>query len=413
MGRSTKWPGNVRYLLTLAVVVLAACFVDQLTSTGPDANDIQLTITGDSVVVLAGREPLAATVNGLAPSGAALIRWSSSSDANATVDSTTGLVRGVTKGTVTITARLLAPELDTAITATHQMRIAYAAIAIDSIPELHGIGQKRPVTSWGQDSTFSNVALVAPTYGVTSAGVLTVGPGDTVVALANGTTNVTAAFEGLTAQRGVAVRQVAKTVTFAQDTLLVGALQRDYTVPTLVSLAVLDSMNVAMASPTFTWTASTPASLTVTGAGVIRALVVDTSALVARVDSARDTLTVGVKQILAGLSINAGDGQTDTVGQALAVAPATLAHDSGGGAMAGVGVAFSLPGAGNGAITGAGPTTNGSGVATLGSWTLDTIAGRDTVIASAGAVPCSIRGSCCVKATARNGVAASVRRACM
>lgn len=54
--------------------------------------------------------------------------------------------------------------------------------------------------------------------------------------------------------------------------------------------------------------------------------------------------------------------------------------------MGGVPVTFAVA-AGAGTITGAAATTNSSGIATIGSWTLGTVAGSNTLIASAGSLP--------------------------
>src|SRR5438477_721836 len=78
----------------------------------------------------------------------------------------------------------------------------------------------------------------------------------------------------------------------------------------------------------------------------------------------------------------AGLGQLATVATALLTRPAVLLKDAGGNPVAGARVTFSVSG-GGGSLTGGTQLTNAAGVATLGSWTLGTIAGPNTLTASA------------------------------
>ena len=77
----------------------------------------------------------------------------------------------------------------------------------------------------------------------------------------------------------------------------------------------------------------------------------------------------------------AGDAQHATVGTAVAVSPAVIAQDQFGNPVPGISVSFAV-GSGGGSLTGGGTTTNGSGVATVGSWTLGTAAGANTLTAT-------------------------------
>src|SRR5207237_222283 len=85
----------------------------------------------------------------------------------------------------------------------------------------------------------------------------------------------------------------------------------------------------------------------------------------------------------ASIAISAGDGQTATVGTAVAVPPGVIVRDAFGNAVAGVAVTFA-PGAGGGSITGASQATNASGVAAVTSWTLGSAAGPNTLTATSG-----------------------------
>jgi len=67
--------------------------------------------------------------------------------------------------------------------------------------------------------------------------------------------------------------------------------------------------------------------------------------------------------------VSAGNGQTGLVGFALNVAPAVLVRDAANAPLANAQVTFQVA-SGGGGITGANTTTNGNGIATVGSWTV-------------------------------------------
>ncbi|MEZ4413395.1 MAG: hypothetical protein R2910_10455 [Gemmatimonadales bacterium] len=91
------------------------------------------------------------------------------------------------------------------------------------------------------------------------------------------------------------------------------------------------------------------------------------------------TLGAGAATTIAANSTPADSG---TVGTAVTPLPSVLVTDGGGNPVSGVAVTFAVT-AGNGSITGGATTTNGSGVATVGSWTRDVVAGADTLTATA------------------------------
>src|SRR3989454_295448 len=94
--------------------------------------------------------------------------------------------------------------------------------------------------------------------------------------------------------------------------------------------------------------------------------------------------TLGVTALAgsaAQLLVVAGDGLLATVNTLLPTAPAVRLRDALGNPVAGVSVAF-LPTGGGGVVTGGNQITDGTGLATVGSWTLGTIAGGTTLTAS-------------------------------
>lgn len=92
---------------------------------------------------------------------------------------------------------------------------------------------------------------------------------------------------------------------------------------------------------------------------------------------------------LAGLPAQllavAGLGQLATVATALITRPAVQLKDASGNPVAGASVTFAVSG-GGGSLTGSTQLTNAAGIATVGSWTLGTIAGPNTLTVSAAGV---------------------------
>lgn len=81
----------------------------------------------------------------------------------------------------------------------------------------------------------------------------------------------------------------------------------------------------------------------------------------------------------------AGDNQEATVGTAVAVDPAVRITDVHGNAVPNVSVTFAVA-SGGGSVSGASQSTDANGVATVGSWTLGTTAGENTLTATAAGI---------------------------
>jgi adhesin/invasin len=93
----------------------------------------------------------------------------------------------------------------------------------------------------------------------------------------------------------------------------------------------------------------------------------------------------GTAGAAAQMALHLGDGQSAPVGTAVAVPPSVLVTDAHGNPVAGVSVTFAVTG-GGGSLTGETATTDASGIATVGSWTLGTTAGSNTLTATSGSL---------------------------
>src|SRR5207237_1420809 len=108
----------------------------------------------------------------------------------------------------------------------------------------------------------------------------------------------------------------------------------------------------------------------------------------------------------AAATIDAGSAtsKAGAAGAAGGAPPPDIVKDANGNAVAGAAVTFAVAW-GNGTITGGSQTTSGSGVATVGSWTLSATAGSNTLTATSG----SLSGSpVTFTATGTAGTAATI-----
>ena len=83
------------------------------------------------------------------------------------------------------------------------------------------------------------------------------------------------------------------------------------------------------------------------------------------------------------IAVAAGDHQGATAGSAVAIPPAVIVRDPFGNPVPGVGVVFAVT-SGDGSLIGTNPiTTDGSGLAAIGGWTLGAVPGVNTLTATA------------------------------
>src|SRR5207237_1302476 len=111
----------------------------------------------------------------------------------------------------------------------------------------------------------------------------------------------------------------------------------------------------------------------------------------------------GTAGTAATIAANSPTSQSATAGTAVGSPPSVIVKDANGNPVAEVAVTFT-PAAGSGSVTGGTQTTNGSGIATVGSWTLSATAGskdRKSVVEgkTGSPVTCTATGTAGVAAT--------------
>src|SRR5207302_936803 len=107
------------------------------------------------------------------------------------------------------------------------------------------------------------------------------------------------------------------------------------------------------------------------------------------------SVATGTAGAAVTIAANSPTSQTAPAGTAVGSPPSVIVKDANGNPVGGVAVTFAVA-PGNGTITGGSQTTNGSGVATVGSWTLSATAGSNTLTATSGSLtgsPVSFTGT--------------------
>jgi adhesin/invasin len=370
---------------------LAACFLDQLTSSGPKPGDIQFTLNAaDTVVILGGTHRVDFNLGTGEGVGPTRIRWTSSAPNIATVD-TAGVVHALLKGSVIITARVTAPELDTGVTRLQDVRVAYGSISIDPVDSITGLGDTRTLVVRGHDSVGTAVDVI-PNGTVTfnppaDPTVVGLNPGGVVVAKKEGQTNLTATFEGLTSGTvNVKVHQIAKSITFGVGSVVFPALQRD----TTVSITIKDTHDSIIVAPAVTWSSVDPTAVTVNAStGVMRAIKVAATTIHVTRDTVTASLSTSVVQVPKAIVAISGDSAADTVGRALSAPQTVQVRDAGGAGVPNVKVTYVVT-SGGGSIAPSPDTaiSDASGNAAAGAWTLGTAAGvnNNKLTATSGAL---------------------------
>lgn len=85
------------------------------------------------------------------------------------------------------------------------------------------------------------------------------------------------------------------------------------------------------------------------------------------------------------IALNAGNSQSAVAGTAVTTLPSVIVKDENNDPVIGVSVTFEVA-SGGGSITGGTATTGPDGIATVGSWTLGTTAGTNTLTATSGSL---------------------------
>jgi Leishmanolysin/Bacterial Ig-like domain (group 1) len=263
-----------------------------------------------------------------------------------------------------------------------------AAIVVDQ----HGQPMPEVAITWSSDAAG---VTVTPT-GTGAASLTTAPQGAIVTAVAPGSAKISASAGGITGSLVVNVVQIPSAMQKAGGDLQAGTVGS--TLANQLSVTILDRLGVGVAGRAVTFAVTqgggTLSSTTVTSGGdgsATTSWTLGTSANVSQEVTASITGSTATAKFTATASagapssatVAAGDNQTAAPAAAVGVAPAVRVTDSFGNPLSGLTVTFAVTG-GGGSITGATQTTNASGLATIGSWTLGGAPGTNTLSATVG-----------------------------
>jgi len=199
-----------------------------------------------------------------------LVTWSSSAPSVATV-STSGVVTGVSAGSVTITAT---SEGKAGAASATIIPAQVATVAVLLSPAAVAVGGASQATAVLQDASGNVLTGRTITWSSTSTAVATVGSNGAVSALAVGTTNIVASSQGVTGQAVLTVSTTAPPPPAPVATVVVslGASSLTTGQTTQATAVTKDAAGNVLTGRTIIWTSSNTAIATVTANGGVTAV---------------------------------------------------------------------------------------------------------------------------------------------
>jgi hypothetical protein len=256
---------------------------------------------------------------------------------------------------------------------------------------LTAIGATQPFTAVVKDQNGNTLSTATVAWTTSSAAVVTITTTGIATAVANGTAQVIATSGSATTRVTVTVAQVAAQLIKVSGDSQTATVGQTLAQPLVVLVNDANGHAIAGATVAFTAAAGSgtvgSASTTTNASGQAQG----TWTLGQTTGNQTASATVGVLTALsfhataaagaaASVAKQAGDGQTAGTGRSVAIPPAVIVKDAFNNPKPGALVTFAaIPG--NGSVTGASQTTNASGIATVGSWTLGNL-GTDTLSAT-------------------------------
>src|SRR5882672_6276153 len=298
-------PYGLRQLLGPVAVVLAlsvsqtTCRLDDLIS--PSTVAIRLTLTADTVGV-ADTVRLVAVVTAAGRQNRALrVIWSTDAPGFATVD-TLGLVRGVARGTATITARVEnSLFLPAPLTASGTVRVVVPVLELTvDKPVLTSVGDTVCLTPVAKDAQGTVLPGLTPDS-LQHDPVFTPGATATcfVASRSSGPVAFRAWLDIAQATTFVRVTPVAATLAVTPDSVHFNSLTQLAT----PAVAAVDRRGNPIAAPSIVWTSLNDTVASVSTSGVITALGNGATWVRATSDTVRDSVHITVRQEVRGVVV--------------------------------------------------------------------------------------------------------------
>src|SRR3989441_6615689 len=314
-------PGSLVLVCSLAVWT---CHLDRLFSSSNPT--VTVTVAGDTVGIAdSGKLVAKVVVGGVAKPGDRLT-WSSSDPAVATVDAQ-GLVRGLTRGSATITAELgRTPFTAGAVRGTGTVRVVVPALTLaPADTTITSAGDTVCLRSAARDARGDTLSIAADSLRPDSAFASAGGTGATrcfAALRATGGVAVRAWLDTVRASTTVTVRPVTARLDVTPDSVRFTSL----TAQRQLAVAVFDRRNNAIAAPAVTWTPINTSVATVNTTGAVTAIGNGATLVRATSDTTRDSVFVVVRQVTRQVTVSPVVDTLRTAGARLTLR--AVAHDS-------------------------------------------------------------------------------------
>ncbi len=267
---------------------------------------------------------------------------------------------------------------------------------------LDALGATRQLSAAVRDQNDEIMSGAVVTWTSLTPTVATVDQTGLITAVTNGSAQVTATSGTATAMVAVTVAQVAVAPTALSGNGQSATIGTALAMP--LQARVHDRLGSPMAGQSVSFVVTsgsgsvgTPTSTTAADGIVSTTWILGTNTSVPQLVSVSVTgasvFSTFSATALAGPATTfdfaptaAGNGQSAPFGTAVPVPPAVKLSDALGNGVAGASVTFAVTG-GGGSVTGGTATTNASGIATVGSWTLGPAVGPNTLQATVAGLP--------------------------
>lgn len=297
-------------------------------------------------------------------------------------------------------ALLLAVTLAGCTSSSEPAEVTSVALSSAAVT-LDAVGATAPLTATVRDQRGKAMNGVTVAWATNAPGVATVSAAGVVTSVSNGSATITATVDGITAQASVTVAQVPIAPAVVSGNFQQATVGTALALP--LEVRVVDRLGSPMAGRQVTFAvASGGGSLSSTGGASGANGIVSTTWTLGTSTSQSQQVAASVQGVPAIATIsavalagpaaamaiapgNTADGQSGTLNQPVAVRPAVIVTDVHGNGVGGVSVTFAVT-AGGGSVTGGTVVTGASGVATVGSWTLGSTIGVNTLTASVGSL---------------------------
>jgi uncharacterized protein YjdB len=243
----------------------------------------------------------------------AAISWRSSDTLIASVTSA-GVVRAVNLGTASITAAADQTEASANVTVT---QVSVASLAVSLNQSSISVGASTLANAVVRDSTGAVLTDRVVTWASSAPTIASVSADGLVTGIAGGSATISATSEGVVGQAGVVVAATPAPVASVTVSLALSSVTVGQT--TQASAVLKDGSGNVLSGRTISWSSSSPSVATVSSAGVVTAMSVGSSNIVATSEGITGQATISIVASapppVASVSVSLGAGSL-MIGQA-------------------------------------------------------------------------------------------------